>query len=244
MVLCPKCEKENEETRKFCCDCGAKIQDTDAEIVTKVDTMTVGANSNIRGKKSISIAVICLLVLAIAGTIWGIAYSRNKATIENKARQEKIEQQELVTKSYQENLISVIDSMLDDGAVCETILNNYLRVWNEAVQAGSGGTRVKGSSENNFSDVVFVVRDQNKDKIEQVKRHLSQYKSKMRELNHPPDNYKSAYASAKKLFDIFNEYVAQTDSPTGSLQSFNQKINVLGSEFIKIYNELQLGLPK
>lgn len=106
-MICPKCKKNIEENSVFCNFCGFKINDnmesgTEEELYTTADTDNKKKKS---GKKWIKvvIAAVCIVLVVIAGTVFGIQYSKNMDLIN---KYEKLVKQGDFTKAsefYEKN---------------------------------------------------------------------------------------------------------------------------------------------
>ena len=65
----------------------------------------------------------------------------------------------------------------------------------------------------------------------------------MRKLKNCPNQYQEAYNALLELHGIYSQLHSLASSPTGSLLSFNNRVNDLESEFTRIEGKLKIYMP-
>lgn len=72
---------------------------------------------------------------------------------------------------------------------------------------------------------------------------LSDVKTKVQSLNNPPDEYEKIFDKLLEMYSLTEEMAGLAMSPSGSLITFNQKINELSEDIVKLNNEIEVLLP-
>lgn len=169
-------------------------------------------------------------------------------------------------KSYGPDLKEVADMMLENAAEAEDVLNKYIDVWRFSIENRSAipvdamvnetgfshdviekyfHINAAGNIPNDFSLNVHSLVDYYKDtgKLEEIENTAKEIKSKISELNNPPDEFKKAYDEALDMYSFSEEYVEMALNPSGSLQTFSEKKSQLTSDIISKHKRIEVLMP-
>lgn len=156
--------------------------------------------------------------------------------------------------------------MFEESGKTEVIVNMYLKVWLGVIDSkhgifikinddeDGGVSFTKRSLGESYSGIINYASDFNralefvnqrvKAKIALITSSQSIVDEKMKLLNNPPEEYKTAYEIAFDMFGNYNQYVSLAESPSGSLVSYKQLANDLASQIIKEQKDFEIRLPK
>jgi hypothetical protein len=80
--------------------------------------------------------------------------------------------------------------------------------------------------------------------LEKIKESNTKIERGMQDLKDYPIQYQEAYNTLMDLYSVYSQINSLALSPSGSLMSFNNKVNDLSSEFTKIFSRLKIYMPK
>ena len=170
------------------------------------------------------------------------------------------------TTSYRSDLQSVADKMLENGATVETLLYQYSKVWSYSIESkgaipvqemmaltgfsedtvrdhfeiNGAGNITDDFSTNIHSLNLYYVSIGSLEEIEEASKDI---KSKITELNEPPEGYEKVYGEILDMYTYSEEYIEMALNPNGSLQSFNQNKNQLSSDILSKHKRIEATMP-
>lgn len=170
------------------------------------------------------------------------------------------------TAEYKTDLQSVADSMLDNSAAAETILNQYATVWDYSIKSRGAipidemstitgferGVIEKyfkinnaGNIPNDFSINIHSLNAyyEGTGQLEEIKSLSNDVKSKVSGLNEPPKGFEKVYEEVLDMYNLSEEYIDMALNPSGSLQSFNEDRKRLSSEIISKFKRIEVIMP-
>ncbi|EMS81448.1 hypothetical protein [Desulfotignum phosphitoxidans] len=170
-------------------------------------------------KPSLKKISIALLILCVTG-VSAFFYSKSKYGSE-----------------YIANLKLANSIMALSTIKCVEMSEQYSTVWREAIE---------DKYNSDFSD---DIREQRRKfelygdirKIDESKKLAEEL---LQKLNQPNEPYPQAHKKIVELYGVYSQLHSLAQSPSGSLMTYNKKVNDLQSQYIKIVNELKVLLPK
>ncbi|KYH30484.1 hypothetical protein CLTEP_26310 [Clostridium tepidiprofundi DSM 19306] len=110
----------------------------------------------------------------------------------------------------------------------------YLEVWHDAIF----------SDYKDFNDEIAkqykAFNKENKD-LEDRKKNLDAI---VKRLQNPPDEYQKTYNTVIELYEVYDEFYRLATNPSGSYQSYSNDVHEVDSEFLKIFNKLEILIPE
>lgn len=170
------------------------------------------------------------------------------------------------TAEYRTELQSVTDKMYENASVAEGILNQYANVWSYSIKSRSAipvadmsaqtGLEQEvvreyfkinnaGNISSDFSTNIHALNNyyDASGELSKIKTASDEIKSKITELNDPPEGYKEVYNEVLDLYNLSEEYVGMALNPDGSLQSFNDSRNQLTNDIVSKYKRIEVLMP-
>lgn len=167
---------------------------------------------------------------------------------------------------YGEDLQTVADEMLDNATKTEAILDQYAAVWDHSIKSKGAipvaemtaltgfaqddveeyfEINTAGNIPEDFSTNIHSLNAYYEDsgELEDIRNAADSIKSKMAELNDPPDEFEKAYDEVLNMYNYTEEYIEMALNPSGSLQSFNENKNQLASDIISVYKRIEVIMP-
>lgn len=141
------------------------------------------------------------------------------------------------TKLYEVKLSGVSSRITVDTYGSLIVAEGVSAAWNSGIDSGgeSGMTFAKLKIEDWL--------DKAKDQINGLKDSNEKIEQDMQMLRECPAQYKDAYNALIELYGIYSQIYSLALNPSGSLQSFNNKIHDLKSDFDNKSSKLKLFLP-
>jgi hypothetical protein len=139
----------------------------------------------------------------------------------------------LLEKRYEEGLEFCSDLIIHEAERCILICSEYSRVWNKAIER-----------QVSFESAILKLQEAlNSENIYESLRKMKYLTEKMMEkLIDPPLRYNESYKKLVNLYGVYSQVYAFAVQPSGSLLTFNNSINDLQSQLIKLKNELNAML--
>ncbi len=122
------------------------------------------------------------------------------------------------------------------------ITNTYLSL---AVIAGTSEIwRWSIDKRLDFNTEIKKYLEKIEDSLDELEKNNSKIESGMQGLKGYPMQYQEAYTVLMDLYSVYSQIYSLALSPTGSLMSFNNKVNDLSSEFTRAVSKLKIYMPK
>ncbi|OPH54987.1 hypothetical protein BC351_30160 [Paenibacillus ferrarius] len=250
-MFCNSCGKEVINESKFCNFCGNKLieddvlgsdENNEVEIVLQTKELNQEkleiTTKKSKKKKLMIVILISLLVIFGAGGGYWYYYNYQLQQKELKAQQQQKQLQE-----YKHSLGTATLNIVGYTVIAAQICDAYSKVWKESIDSRYGITTVNGKKAYDFNEALKYKREELKSSITKLDEKKEETDRLMQSLNNPPAEYQKAYDVLVQLYTLFTDFVSQADSPTGSLLTFNQKVNQLSSDIGKKVNEFKILLP-
>lgn len=172
------------------------------------------------------IMVLLLLIFGIFCFLGGYSYSnflvKKNQTIGEAKKAE-----------YERKFLEVSNSVISNAYLSLLIIEGTSRAWQSAISGGADFNRKIREYLNNAKESL--------DKMETADKEIS---IGMQYLKNYPVQYQEAYNTLMELYSIYSQIYALAQYPSGSLMSFNNKVNDLSSEFTKIVSKLKIYMPQ
>lgn len=243
---CNKCGKELEEKTAFCPYCGAplnekeqvgdgeQVESKNIEVKEDVTNQSSKVKKQMNKNKLIIIGFIALL--AIAGIGFGM-----KTYLDNKAREEYV----MNYNQYVDDIGVLKIKMLGGAANAEKVCNLTLKVWSNAIWETFDTKTDKYVKPNGkfVSDFNEALTNMTKDQTVMNDRvalslHIDETQEIMDKMKNPPEGLEDKYETLKEMFDMYEEFLEAAVTPSGSYKSYNENVNDLDSDFMKLYNKV------
>lgn len=240
---CPDCGAELEEGMDTCPKCGCPIENIIEIEKTPQQVEVTGVKITKKSKKIIVIATIAVIVAAI---ITAIGVQTHKNNVAAKAAEAQKQSEE-----YGTNLNMAAYSMLSGASDAEICGNLIKQVWYNAIYEKSDSktdkyTKPKGYYVSDFNDALQNLFSDSSfsSQIADINDNKDTVNSLMKKLKNPPEEYKDAYESLSKLYDVYISLTNLATDPTGSLQTYSQNFNDADNETLNCYNALKMYLEE
>ncbi len=120
--------------------------------------------------------------------------------------------------------------------LCVRVCDGYSYTWKNAIE----------SRHKDFNLELMMVRSKLKEqgvfeKLEGMKQDIEVV---MKKLNNPPKEFSKAHEKLIDLYGTYSQIHSQAMSPSGSLMSFNQAINSLQANFVRVRDEIMILKPE
>ena len=142
---------------------------------------------------------------------------------------------------YEEEELNIVDlptareAMIKAVNLCLSVCNRYSVKWRESIEMDF-----------NFETTISIEKYRFRDngafrKLEAFKKSISE---SLQELNANHENAPRVQLRVVQLYGIYSQLHSLALDPTGSLQTFNAKVNDLESEFTRVSNEIEVMIPE
>lgn len=228
-IICPKCKHEQPNT-DTCVYCGVIIEKylKSQTALKKEDVSESPPIIQHAQKQSNSLSYF--LIIIILGASWfGYTTYQNKQETKRKLEEGKI-------NSYISDMFLAKADMILSTTECLGMCEEYSSVWREAISAGRDFNVYLSDKRIDFKIGGRI------DKINSDKKKIEE---KLEKLSAEPiDKFKEAHKELIQLFGVYSQIHSLANTPMGSLQTYNAKINDLASQFTNISDKLKILIPK
>ncbi len=174
------------------------------------------------------------------------AAAEKAAAEEAAAQQAALEYAQLV-EEYENNLNSVINTMIQGAGNAETAGNLLIQVWYNAIWENSDEetdkyTKPDGYFVSDFNDAIdnLFADSSFSETINGIKENQDEVNSMMKQLNNPPEEYKDVYNAVS---EFYNAYISLTNCaiyPTGNYNTFMSTFNDADTNTANAYKALEV----
>ncbi len=134
---------------------------------------------------------------------------------------------------YEKKFLDVSSKVIMNTYLSLTIIEGTSGAWSKAIDYGS-----------DFNTRIRTYLDGMRDYLKSLEDTNSKIEVGMQNLKDYPIQYQEAYNTLMELYSVYSQIYSLAFSPSGSLMSFNNKVNDLSSEFTKIVSKLKIYMPK
>jgi len=187
-------------------------------------------------KNKRKIIIYSLITFIIISLVTGGLYYQHKKKVEETIKLEK--------EQYRKDLSALVDEMLENGVKAESMINEYLKVWNKAIDERYSWT-LHGERVYDFNDALRVQYNyfKNHGDIKSLIDKNIEIELKIKSLNNPPIEYKEMYDLVIELYTDYSEFVELAEEPSGSYRSYSANANELSSNFVRKIKEFNVRFP-
>ena len=138
-----------------------------------------------------------------------------------------------IEKARDAKILKINSDLIANAVLSWEILGGISTTWSDSIKSG-----------NDFNTKITEFLNSKKIQLEKMEATNKAIKEGMRELKDYPIKYKEIYNISLDLYGVYNQLYFLALAPSGNVGSFNNKMNDLTSEFIKIKNKLEIYIPK
>ncbi|MBO1583333.1 hypothetical protein [Bacillus sp. XF8] len=154
--------------------------------------------------------------------------------IQNNTKKE--EEQKKKDAQYLESATKYYVSIEFMGAISDLVLPEYSQAWSKAID-----------NRNDFNKALSEKRTSMDSMISQIPSIYEKMEKELKIVSEAakeqPKKYEELYTEYKNMHGIITSLKEQMDSPTGSLISFNQNVNMLFQEYKKTKGKIDVAIP-
>jgi ribosomal protein L32 len=137
---------------------------------------------------------------------------------------------------YFQQLIQVNSAINSSGLKCIEMIMTYSTIWRDAIiNPVDGGFNAAITHQ----QLLFMISGEDHD-IEVSKNYIEKH---LKELTQPTEQYSYIHGKTIELYGVYSQLYELAKNPSGSLLTYNRRIEALESEFYKFYNEINVLLP-
>lgn len=192
-------------------------------IENKVETRPLNAaNADSKNKLKnknllIILGIILVFIAGVGFTSWRL-YSQKQYEQEYKIK--LVEIKNLISSSSTEALI---------------MCHEYSQIWRDAITGGIDFNTMIGIQHTSFKL---------EGKVDEVKNNKGIIDNKMKDLTDAPERFVRTYEKLIEMYGVYSEIQLLAQYPSGSLVEYNQKINHLETQLIRLNDEINVTMPK
>lgn len=143
--------------------------------------------------------------------------------------------------AYEAKFFAEYETKFFDGSN-KVIANTYLSLM---IIQGTSATWSLAIEQGQIFDIeIRKYLDKVKESLYKMEDVNKEIVDKMQDLKNYPIQYQEVYNTLMELYGIYSQLYSLAQSPSGTLISFNNKVNDLQSEFTKISSKLKVYMPK
>ena len=149
-------------------------------------------------------------------------------------------------KNFEKNTKSAVENMILVTYIAESATDSYSDVWGRFIKNGFLWINGERKYFSNFSEAVHYAVNTFEEGgvLNQMDSMFSVSKNYIKKIDGSWFGNRGAKRCIKELYLNVSEYCSLAHSPTGSLQSFNNKTNELSALISKNMKELELYVQK
>ena len=176
--------------------------------------------------RKISLFII-ILIFGASCTVGGFLYSnfiikKNQSIGEAKKA------------AYENKFLAVSSKIIANTYLSLLTTEGISATWSLAIQYGHSS----------FDSEIKKYLDDSKDILEEMENINKQIEMGMQELKNYPIQYQEAYDTMMEMYSVYSQIYSLAQSPSGSLMSFNNKVNDLKLDFTKCVSKLKIFMPE
>lgn len=148
-----------------------------------------------------------------------------------------------LAEEYEADIELVADKIISSGSVAEDMINNYSSVWHDAIYEDF--YQIDGEYVSDFNEAIQIqyAKHSTEGLNKVIEDDLENIKSDIKDLNDPPEEFEDAYEALLNLYKSYSSFANLALTPDGSLTTYNETTNSLGSEVVSNYEEFSLKMP-
>ena len=134
---------------------------------------------------------------------------------------------------YEDKFLNISSKIIANTYSSLLITGGISATWSTAIQYEYGF----------FNNKILQYLDDSKDILEKMESINKEIEIGMQELKNYPIQYQEAYNIMMEMYSIYSQIYSLAQAPSGSLMSFNNKINDLQLDFTKYASKLKVFMP-
>ncbi len=241
LINCPECNKEISDRVQACPNCGFPLSENE-EIVPQESQKVELTGVKIKNKKTKTILLIVLIFVVL-----GIILTVGIKIFDNVSSKNNYQQ---TYNTYIDNLTSVKTTMLVSGSQAETMCNLTLKVWQNAIYKESDietdkYVRKGGYWASDFNVALKNLFDDSaiKSEVSTMNSNKESVKTKMKELQNPPEGLEKCYETVTELYTAYQGLVDLACNPAGNYSAYSSSKTTKVTSFMDQYEKLTLQIP-
>ncbi|MFS8350545.1 hypothetical protein [Bacillus nitratireducens] len=177
--------------------------------------------------KKIIGGIIGVIVIIIALVSMNVLQKNAKEAEEKKQRE----------ANYVQSAAEFYNNIELMGFVADFVLPQYSQAWSQAID-----------NRRDFNIAVNAKKKSYDSMISQASVIYSDMEGQLKTVSEAakesPDKYKELYDEYKKMYGTITSLKEQTESPSGTLMTFNQNANMLFQEYKKYKGNIDVAVPE
>lgn len=161
-------------------------------------------------KKLIIFGIIAVIAVIIISVVGSKAYQKHKE------------------QTYNYDMATVLQKMLDSAATTEDCCNLLIKVWDNSINEERDAetdqyTRPDGYFLDDFNDALhnLFADAEFSAKIDDIQAEQKEVSQLMQGLKNPPEKYEDAYDAIESVYNSYIEFTQLIINPTGSYNSYD-----------------------
>lgn len=249
LITCPECQQQVSDQATTCPKCGFPLSTIGNPSDTQTEESAVSKQPT--RKKPFIIAIIafvCIVSVVLAGVfVKKAADEKAAAEAYAAAEQASIEARE----TYISNLESFVAMVLNGGAKAEGLCNLTRNVWHDSIfeeydSETAKYTRHNGEYWDDFNDALRALYcdDETLKTIDEIENSQEEARNLYKALQDPAEEFEKCFRLVDELYSVFFNLTNLATSPSGSLTTYTENFNEYESEFLELYEKLELLIPE
>lgn len=135
---------------------------------------------------------------------------------------------------YEKEFLEISNLMLTNSYLSMLVTEGTSSVWSNAIKY----------EYKDFNTEIRKSLNEIENSLGELEKTDNEITIGMQRLKDYPIQYQEAYNTLMELHGVYSQLYSLAQSPSGSLMSFNNKVNDLTSEFTKIMSKLKIYMPR
>ena len=256
LITCPECQQQVSDRADACPKCGFPISILHKQPDIQREEAASPASRSIPVKRRTNkkplviaiIAVVCVVALVLIG-VFAKKAADERAAAEAQAAAEKAAQ-EARTK-YLSNLNAFLVKSIAGAAEAEALCNLTKQVWYDTIYEEYNSdtapyTRTNGYFNEDFNTSLRALysADETLETVDSIEYNQVEIKVLYKALQNPTEEFETCYEIVDDLYSVYFNFTNLAISPSGSLTTYSETFSEYDSEFLQLYNKLELLIPE
>lgn len=256
LIICPECQQQVSDQATTCPKCGYPLSTANNPSVSQTTESVSTTSHTISAKHTkskkpliIAIAAVVCIVAIVLVCVFAKKTADEKAAAEAQAAAEQasIEARE----TYISNLEAFLVKALNGVAKAENICNLTKNVWHDSIFEEYDSETVKYTKHNGvyWDDFNDALRSMYNDEeiqeiIDDIEYSQVEVKVLYKALQDPAEEFEKCFQLVDELYSVFFNFTNLAISPSGNLTTYTENFGEYDSEFIELYEKLELLIPE